>query len=247
MKCSSRRIGIGIWKGIFIIFFLATIVYRLYIYFYSNQQARLVTFNFEFWFRTFNLEINYSTYCSANCVFNPLSANLTKWSNTLKQFVGKLPTNCLSVFDHFVRLTLKELTYIFADNKCLVSYATLKAPIVCCTKKELPEFWWENRHPRLCKWKSLDGLPEDSWALFSWKKQLFPTFLKTVRTYKSTSSFSKVTIKSAVMESATLSMKFCTIGKESERISWRAHSSRRSYGDQKKTGQRRICWFYSFK
>ena len=33
---------------------------------------------------------------------NPLSANFTKWSNTLKQFVVKLPTNCLSVFDHFV-------------------------------------------------------------------------------------------------------------------------------------------------
>ena len=28
----------------------------------------------------------------------PLSAYLTKWSNTLKQFVGNLPTNCLSVF-----------------------------------------------------------------------------------------------------------------------------------------------------
>ena len=40
---------------------------------------------------------------------NPLSANRTKWSNTLKQFVGKLPTNCLSVFDHFVRLALKRL------------------------------------------------------------------------------------------------------------------------------------------
>ena len=25
---------------------------------------------------------------------NPLNANLTKWSNTLKQFVGNLPTNC---------------------------------------------------------------------------------------------------------------------------------------------------------
>ena len=24
---------------------------------------------------------------------NPLSANITKWSNTLKQFVSKLPTN----------------------------------------------------------------------------------------------------------------------------------------------------------
>ena len=40
---------------------------------------------------------------------NPLSANPTKWSNTLKQFVGKLPTNCLSEFDHFVGLALKVL------------------------------------------------------------------------------------------------------------------------------------------
>ena len=35
---------------------------------------------------------------------NPLSANPTKWSNTLKQFVGNLPPNSLSVFDHFVRV-----------------------------------------------------------------------------------------------------------------------------------------------
>ena len=42
--------------------------------------------------------------------FNPLSANPTKWSNTLKQFVGKLPTNCLSVCDHFVGLARKGLT-----------------------------------------------------------------------------------------------------------------------------------------
>ena len=41
--------------------------------------------------------------------FNPLNASPTKWSNTLKQFVGKLPTNCLSVFDHFVGLALKWL------------------------------------------------------------------------------------------------------------------------------------------
>ena len=38
---------------------------------------------------------------------NPLRANFTKWSNTLKQFFGKLPTNCLGAFDHFVGLTLK--------------------------------------------------------------------------------------------------------------------------------------------
>ena len=38
---------------------------------------------------------------------NPLSANSTKWSNTLKQFVSNLLTNCFSVFDHFVKLALK--------------------------------------------------------------------------------------------------------------------------------------------
>ena len=49
------------------------------------------------------------------CIFNlrvflnPLSANPTKWANTLKQFAGKLPTNCLSTFDHFVGLALKRL------------------------------------------------------------------------------------------------------------------------------------------
>ena len=36
-----------------------------------------------------------------------LSANPTKWSKTLKKFVGKLPTNCLSVFEDFVGLALK--------------------------------------------------------------------------------------------------------------------------------------------
>ena len=40
---------------------------------------------------------------------NSSSANFTKWSNTLKQFVGKLLTNCLSVFEHFVGLALKGL------------------------------------------------------------------------------------------------------------------------------------------
>ena len=40
---------------------------------------------------------------------NPLSANSTKWPNTFKQFVGKLPMNCFSVFGHFVNLALKGL------------------------------------------------------------------------------------------------------------------------------------------
>ena len=51
---------------------------------------------------------------------NPLSSKPTKWSNTLKQFVGNLLTNCLSVFDHFVGLALKGL------KRCmLTSYLSL--------------------------------------------------------------------------------------------------------------------------
>ena len=43
---------------------------------------------------------------------NPLRANPTKWSNTLKQFIGNLSTNGLSVFDHFVGLAPKGLTQV---------------------------------------------------------------------------------------------------------------------------------------
>ena len=43
---------------------------------------------------------------------NPLRGNFTKLSNILQQVVGKLPTSCLSVFDHFVELALKRLKYV---------------------------------------------------------------------------------------------------------------------------------------
>ena len=42
-------------------------------------------------------------------VFNPLSANPTKWLNTPKQFVGKSRRIVLSVFDQFGGLALKGL------------------------------------------------------------------------------------------------------------------------------------------
>ena len=45
--------------------------------------------------------------------FNPSSANPAKWSNTLRIRRQK-PTNCLSVFDHFVRMVPKGLrSYLF--------------------------------------------------------------------------------------------------------------------------------------
>ena len=51
------------------------------------------------------------TPVTKNISLNPLSAKFIKWSNTLKQIVGKLPTICLSVFDHFMNLALKGLKY----------------------------------------------------------------------------------------------------------------------------------------
>ena len=58
-----------------------------------------------------------------------LSDNPTKWSNTLKQFVGKWQTNCLNMFDHFVRLVLKGLTFrtrIIWKNEQLRKFSRLR-------------------------------------------------------------------------------------------------------------------------
>ena len=52
---------------------------------------------------------------------NPLRTNSTKWSNTLKQFVGQLLTNYLSVFDHFVRLALEGLSYTLFKEGYIMS------------------------------------------------------------------------------------------------------------------------------
>ena len=49
-----------------------------------------------------------SSFACLDLSFNPLSANFTKWSNRLKQFVGL----CLSVFGHFVGLALKGLRHL---------------------------------------------------------------------------------------------------------------------------------------
>ena len=40
-------------------------------------------------------------------LFNPLFAKPTKWSNTLKQFIGNVPTNCLNTFDYFAGLAIQ--------------------------------------------------------------------------------------------------------------------------------------------
>ena len=83
--------------------------------------------------------ICYIAYCFLSKDLNPLSASLTKWSNTLKQFVGNLPTNLLSVFDRFVGLALKGL-------KSIRKIKTKKL------QKQSPRVYCRSSHPELfCK------------------------------------------------------------------------------------------------
>ena len=49
------------------------------------------------------------------CSFNPLSVNITKWSNTFKQ------TNYLSMFNHFVGLVLKGLRREYTERLHLIA------------------------------------------------------------------------------------------------------------------------------
>ena len=58
----------------------------------------------------------YSDFHENFCLLNPLSVNSTKWSHiqTIRRQThsNNSSTNCLSVFDHFVKLALKELKEI---------------------------------------------------------------------------------------------------------------------------------------
>ena len=67
-----------------------------------------------------------------NVELNPLSAIFTKWSNTLKQFVCKLPINCLIVFDHFVGLALKGLIQVTLHFKIEIEKKKLEGTISRC-------------------------------------------------------------------------------------------------------------------
>ena len=57
------------------------------------------------WLLLVNVEMKY-LFLTLQCI---TSQNPTKSPNTLKQFLGKLPTNCLSVFGLFLNLALKGL------------------------------------------------------------------------------------------------------------------------------------------
>ena len=75
--------------------------------------------------------------------FNHLSVNFTKWSNTLKQFVGKLPKNCLSVFDHFVGLALKGLSHKSTIKTTIKTNSICPVPFSYICSKLLSKKLWQ--------------------------------------------------------------------------------------------------------
>ena len=66
---------------------------------------------------------------------NPLNANPEKWSNTLNQIVGNLPTICLSVFDHFMNLALKGLNNRLWEKFIFDTLLCIKAAVRRCPSK----------------------------------------------------------------------------------------------------------------
>ena len=59
----------------------------------------------------YKLSTDHVVFMFADRHRNKLSVNPTKWSNTLKTIRQQQPTNCLSVFDHFVGLAIKRLIF----------------------------------------------------------------------------------------------------------------------------------------
>ena len=89
----------------------------IYIYIYIAFIYIYIAFflNMELYVKVhIHLYINLNIISPMEYNANPLSANFTKWSNTLKQFAGKLPANCVSVFGHFVGLVLEGLRLIWS-------------------------------------------------------------------------------------------------------------------------------------
>ena len=82
----------------------------------TSQRASFVYELSGYGFKSGCSHLNFR-FCAC---FNPFSTNFTKWSNTFKQFVSNLLTNCLSVFGNFVGLALKGLSKEFLEIQATV-------------------------------------------------------------------------------------------------------------------------------
>ena len=87
------------------------------IYYCMNKYIHInITYNINIY-----IYIYIYIYININDIINinPLRASPIKWPNKN----GKLPTNCLSVFGHFVNLALKELILTSVTGKTVIKLA----------------------------------------------------------------------------------------------------------------------------
>ena len=112
--------------------------------------------------------VSYLSNHPKSCL-NPLSANPTKWLNTLKQFVENLPTNCLSVFDHFERV--KNIPFCLAKRICMI----VGNKNVRCTKlKELRTILKTQKYPKMVVEKEIEkalAIPQEQLRSEKMKKK----------------------------------------------------------------------------
>ena len=101
--------------------------------------------------------------------FNPLNVKFTKWSNTFKQVVGKLPRNCLSVFDHFVRLALKSLKWRSRRVKTMDIYWNI--PFVLSSQLHIPIVG--------PKFRTRSSIPNSIFKISIFSLLWIPKFIKT--------------------------------------------------------------------
>ena len=120
--------------------------------------------------------------------FNSLNANSKKWSNTLKEFVGNLPKNCLSVFDHFVGLVLKGL------RSLELARVTSKKIYISCV---LLSFCWQQQKAgvtdylnHVFKFSRLYRLPIKNFKSFDYLYKWWTLFINKVFDKKSVKYFS---------------------------------------------------------
>ena len=98
---------------------------------WENNEIHSLRFYQKYLFFTLTLIFCLAGMVLKKLILNPLSANFTKLSNMLKQFVGNLPTNCLSEFGHFVGLALKRLIQFTTKNKIFPARQIIEPYVFC--------------------------------------------------------------------------------------------------------------------
>ena len=98
---------------------------------WENNEIHSLRFYQKYLFFTLTLIFCLAGMVLKKLILNPLSVSFTKLSNTPKQFIGNLPTNCLSESGHFVGLALKTLIQFTTKNKIFTARQIIEPYVFC--------------------------------------------------------------------------------------------------------------------